>query len=66
MFQKEYEKDLKRTLDTHPCVQKLKENYMSNNEQLIFKQKMGLLQRGQAFPKLPIEKVRLHDNFDKY
>lgn len=38
---------------TNPSVQELKIDFIANNEKLIRKQKISILQQGSAFPKFP-------------
>lgn len=40
-------------LETNPSVQEYKKRILPDNEKLMYKQRISVLQRGDKFPKLP-------------
>lgn len=53
---------MEKLLDMHPSVQELKKIFFSNNENVMYEQKMKILQKGAFFPKISKDKV----SFKKY
>lgn len=58
-LEEEYNRDLEKLLKTHPSVQEIKIDFIQKNRELIFLQRTKAMQKGNAFPKLPLEKKRI-------
>ncbi|KAJ8971526.1 hypothetical protein NQ317_016796 [Molorchus minor] len=51
-WQKEKDDELKILLKMHPCIQEIKETFITQNEEYLYKNRMSVVKRGGNFPKV--------------
>ncbi|XP_050295202.1 engulfment and cell motility protein 1-like [Anthonomus grandis grandis] len=52
------EKELQVLIDTHPCIQELKQKLLKENEEIVLKQRLGILMNGAPFSRVLEKKLQ--------